>query len=679
MNWWHYLLLVNIYLTLFYSFYVLMLRRETFFQLNRIYLVSTALLSFFIPLIQSDWIKNLFITQQVQYAVYNSGAAIIIGAEPVKDAPYTLGEFLVVCYLIGAVVLSVRLAAQLMLIKRVINNPSPSAAYSFFKKINVGDDVPDKDVILKHEQVHARQWHSADVLVIEFVMIINWFNPVVYFYRYAIKHIHEFIADQHALKEGTDKTEYALLLLSQTFAAPSHQLLNPFFNSGMLKERILMLQKSKSARIKLAKYGLSAPLFIMMLVLSSATINNSNTIKIINTKASQVMEKPASSIVLLPTIDAPKSVLKDTARIAQAGGSKVTVISTGPDKTRPAQVISVMPATQDTLPAGKNAVYAAVEHQPSFPGGIDAFSNYLAANVKYPVIARENNVQGRVIVRFVVEKNGSLSDVKVIRGIGSGADEEAVRVLKASPKWNPGMQKGTPVRTQYTVPVNFALSADSPAEASAGDVAQNINQVFTAVEWQPTFPGGEQAFQRFLASNIKYPAKARANKTEGRVIATFVIEKDGSLTGIKIIRGIGDGADEEAARVLSLSPKWKPGVQNGKPVRVQYSVPINFWLGTKAPDTRTGSVWPQNNNYVKSYNLLDTTRVNQVTFTLRDGQRDGSEPLVILNDKVIPYSELKALNSSVIKSVTVYKKDEKYNALYGKRAANGVIVIKTKL
>ena len=247
MTWWHYLLLVNIYLLLFYGFYVLLLRRETFFQLNRVYLVTGALLSFFIPLIQSDWVKNLFITQKVQYTIYSS-PVMLFQFRPIEHTHVTIGQVLVVIYLAGIIFLALRFAWQLIALKKAIDNPKSTAAYSFFKKIKLGDDLSNHEIIAAHEYAHARQWHSADILLIEVVMIINWFNPVVYFYRFAIKHIHEFIADRQALRSGTDRSDYAVLLLSQTFNTQAHQLSNPFFNNSLLKQRIMMLQKNKSHR-----------------------------------------------------------------------------------------------------------------------------------------------------------------------------------------------------------------------------------------------------------------------------------------------------------------------------------------------------------------------------------------------------------------------------------------------
>src|SRR5437879_3209329 len=252
MNWWQYLLLVNIYLVLFYGFYTLLLRRETFFHLNRIYLVASALLSFFTPLIHSDWVKSLFITRQVQHtlSVY-SGPVMAYRFKPIEDHYITAGQIIAIVYALGAGVLVANFIWQLISLKKIIDKPEGMGAFSFFKSIRLGANLDRQGVIAAHEQVHARQWHSADVLLIEAVAIINWFNPVVYFYRFGIKHIHEFIADRQAVKNGMNKAEYALLLLSQTFRAPAHQLVNPFFNHSLLKQRIMMLQKSNSRSVAL--------------------------------------------------------------------------------------------------------------------------------------------------------------------------------------------------------------------------------------------------------------------------------------------------------------------------------------------------------------------------------------------------------------------------------------------
>ncbi|RYD95857.1 MAG: TonB family protein [Sphingobacteriales bacterium] len=538
MTWWQYLILANLYLALFYGFYIFLLRKETFFQLNRVYLVASAVLSFLIPAIQADWVQNLFITQQVKQIIFNQPVVIYQYAAIVEDDSISIGQILAIIYTSGIVLLTGRFIWQLSVLNQLIKKPQ-AAAFSFFKKINVTGDLTDTDVIIAHEQVHAKQWHSADVLIMEAIMILNWFNPVVYFYRRAIKHIHEFIADNKVVHAGADKAGYAMLLLNHTMNLPSHNLANQFFNHSLLKQRIIMLQKNRSQRVRLIKYGLSAPLFALMLILTSATVNNSKTVETINTTAEKVFDVKASEAFALP-VDMVKGMVIE-------------------DKT-----------VTDTVPA-TNEIFTAVEQSPEFRGGMQAFSKFLAGNIRYPEALREAKTEGKVFISFVVEKDGSLSSFKNLRDIGNGSGEEAIRVLALSPKWKPGYQNGKAVRVQYNVPIEFNLkTAERDGENS---------ELFTEVEQVPEFPGGIEAFNKFLSTNIRYPKVARDEKIQGRVFLQFVVENDGALADIKVLRGVSKSLDAEALRVIRLSPKWKPGVQNGRPVRVQYNVPIAFSLG----------------------------------------------------------------------------------------------------
>ncbi|RWY49188.1 M56 family metallopeptidase [Mucilaginibacter gilvus] len=654
MAWWHYLLLVNIYLTLFFGFYALLLRRETFFQLNRIYLVGAALLSFFIPLIQSEWVKNLFITQKVQYAFYGTGTDINITAlAPIQDSAYTLGEILVMVYLAGVILLALRLMWQFMQLRQVIRHAVPSAPYSFFNKINVAEDAESREVIIAHEEVHAQQWHSADVLIIEAVMIINWFNPVVYLYRFSIKHIHEYIADRQAIKVGNDKAEYALLLLSQTFNAPAHQLVNPFYNHSLLKQRIMMLQKNKSQRVKLLKYGLSAPLFVLMLVLSSATISNSKAVESIHDNAEELFLQPATAAISNNDVE---EILLNEQATAKNLLLKETVVEIDTNK--------------------KSTVYTAVQDQPRFPGGIEAFPKYLAKTIKYPKIAREHNVHGRVILTFVVEKDGSLSDIKVLRGIGSGCDEEAVRAVKASPKWIAGKQGGKKVRVQYSVPVNFALLSEAAAiKVGQADLSTGLTEaIFTEVEQQPGFPGGNVACAKYLQTSIKYPVEARKNKVQGRVITSFVVMKDGNIGDVKVLNGIGYGADEEAVRVIKNMPKWYPGMQNGRPVNVKYTLPIAFTLDGKQLNLQ-GKIDPA--IYPKTYTAVagDATTLKTGDGTTFIELKGPIKPLYMVDGKEV--TNLGTVNPKEIQSISVLK-DASATSIYGDKGKNGVIVVTMK-
>ena len=241
--------------------------------------------------------------------------------------------------------------------------------------------------------------------------------------------------------------------------------------------------------------------------------------------------------------------------------------------------------------------HVSLKNPPSYPGGIQKFYEWLGGTMKYPVLAAENNVQGTTNVTFTIEKDGSVTDVKTEgHKIGYGTDEEAVRVLKAAKKWNPGSINGKPVRAKYNLPIKFVLPNKSKSTKTAvqkddlnastsqtnATVTQSGDQTIyshVSLETPPTYPGGIAKFYESLTTSITYPKAAADKKIQGIVPVTFIIEKDGTLTDIKTEgRELGGGLEEEAIRVMKLSKRWNPGMQNGKVVRVQYHVPIKFTM-----------------------------------------------------------------------------------------------------
>lgn len=211
-------------------------------------------------------------------------------------------------------------------------------------------------------------------------------------------------------------------------------------------------------------------------------------------------------------------------------------------------------------------VHSKVEVMPQYPGGNDELVSYLAGNITYPQEAMDNDIEGKVIVSFIVEKDGNISNTKVIDGIGYGCDEEAVRVISGMPNWTPGMKNNKAVNVSFKLPISFKLEE------------KDNDTVFMVVEDMPSFPGGQKALMNYIASNIEYPEKAKNDKVSGRVFVSFVVEKDGSIGDVELLRGIGSGCDQEAIRVVSSMPNWEPGKQGGKPVRVKYNLPIKYQL-----------------------------------------------------------------------------------------------------
>ncbi|WP_295795832.1 energy transducer TonB [Mucilaginibacter sp.] len=237
-------------------------------------------------------------------------------------------------------------------------------------------------------------------------------------------------------------------------------------------------------------------------------------------------------------------------------------------------------------------IYSRVSQSPSFPGGNELFNNYadkaivnrLKANYKY----------GLVVAEILIEKNGKISRAKILQGLNAEDDTTAVILLKNSPPWRPGYNNGQPVRTLAQIGIRFRdpmfarivrvpdvhlspghdadVVIDEPVGVPGPDT-YDPTKIYTSVERVPQFPGGMVKFYEYINENLKN--EKFTEEDQGKVIVSFVVERDGRLTGIKVVRSVSAAADAIALKILKKSPKWEPGTQNGHPVRVAYSVPVN--------------------------------------------------------------------------------------------------------
>lgn len=221
-------------------------------------------------------------------------------------------------------------------------------------------------------------------------------------------------------------------------------------------------------------------------------------------------------------------------------------------------------------------VFTAVEVLPVPPDGMGAFLKSISDNYVYPKKAKKANVKGDLVVAFIVEKDGRFSNIKVTKDIGYGIGEEIVRILKNSPIWTPGVQSGKKVRVQYNLLMLIGDKIETVRipQPSKLPTAQSSSGLFSEVEQPPVPLDGMPAFLRYIGSNYVAPKAAVDAKVSGRIELTFVVERDGSITDVKILSDLKHGTGEEAIRVLKGSPKWKPGLHNGETVRVQYTLPI---------------------------------------------------------------------------------------------------------
>lgn len=446
MNWALYILLANIYLVIFYGFYKLLLDRETFFKLNRAYLLAAGLFSLMLPFLRINWFASRPEVAQIYLGADQlNGFITQVTVAPETTNALNTGNIIVLIYLAGVLFFSGRLLYKLIGVNRLFKKNSTGMAFSFLNRKKIDLALQQVEIISKHEEIHIRQYHTLDVIFFELLNIVNWFNPVIYFYKRTIKHVHEFLADEEAANFQGNKDEYSLLLLSSTFGVPINKLTNTFFNSSLIKKRIFMLHKERSKKAAFLKYGLCLPLFTIMLLMSSATIRNNAEIRSV-----------ANRIPTAHFIDSTLNAITPAAVKTSGTTEKQNAIAQDPQepvKTKPVSVKDI-----------KTYDFAKLDAAPMFKGGMEELYRYLKRTIKYPQEAKANNIQGKVFLSYIVDTDGSLKDIKVLRGLGYGLDEEAVRAIKASPRWIPGKVNGKAVRVQYSIPISFTLAAATTGE-----------------------------------------------------------------------------------------------------------------------------------------------------------------------------------------------------------------------
>ncbi|WP_316810347.1 TonB family protein [Pedobacter heparinus] len=645
----HYILQVNIYLIVFYGCYRLLLAKETYFLLNRIYLLAAGLLSLAIPFLRFGW----FTTQPAAEPLYvgvaqlnNFMTQVIVAPE--KPENYTLGKLVVFIYLAGVLFFIGKLGWQLITVSKLLKKTAPGTAFSFFAQKRIDSTLPGLPTIHKHEEVHIRQLHSADVLFFELLGIFAWFNPVIYGYKYSLKNIHEYLADEAAAKFQGDKKQYALLLLSSAFGIPANTLTNSFFNKSLLKKRIFMLHKQRSRKTAILKYGMFVPLMAIALIMSSATIRN-------NVQIQQI----ADEIPLNHPIAAVKEVVSPVISEAET----VNVIKKVP------KAMQVVPPTR-TAGTAEEADW-------------QKFYKFIKTFVRYPAAAQRQKIQGSTMIKFTVAE-GQLENIGIAAKLGGGCDAEAMRTISTFPMYRSIKDGNYSIRIKFilsdtnTPKINenimplkgYAALSDIMIVAYGGSETENDDRVydFVSIDKQPGFQGGMQNFYEYLKKAVRYPAEAQKNNIQGNVFLSFIVEKDGTLNDIKVERKLGGGTDEEAVRVLKESPKWTPGMQNGKAVRVKYNIPISFRLSNGPAQTpASGSI--DNNSGI----IFRDANGGQMKF----GDKATNAPLVIIDGKTQDKSDLSGIMPDQIESINVLK-DARATAIYGAKGSNGVIIITTK-
>lgn len=415
-----YLIETSLVLAILFIPYFVVFRHMTFFSFNRAYLLVSIALALIAPLCPQ--ILHVQHTPAFSAVLPELSITSIKINSVIPDRATDVTKLVGFVYVAVALVILARLILELRFISRlrhtgtrekhktfwVIRHPEVGSPFSFFNGIflplSINSSNPGYKSILEHESAHVRKWHSVDRCVIEILSALMWANPMIHLYKRALKSVHEYEADQVAGQ--SNKIEYSRLLLNANLPGLQRNLVQAFITSH-LKKRIQMIVRKRTPRKALLGYALVLPLFIAVFV--------------------------------------------------------VFAFKASPDITTSQHVQGEI--LQD--------VYKVVDEMPRFPGCDDVASEeqqqcslqklmgYVVANLKYPDSARDNKVEGKVIAKFVVEANGLVSGIKIVRGLDKACDAEVIRVLESmndmESRWVPGVHEGKKVAVEMVLPVKFAL------------------------------------------------------------------------------------------------------------------------------------------------------------------------------------------------------------------------------
>lgn len=612
-------------LLLFYLLYKWQLAKETFFRLNRIMLLGFWILAFLLPAIplvnwgNTDLPAGLDVNRQ---AILNSLTNISLSAETNTDHQAFIWIWLIcIGYIVGVILIAskqiiswLRLYLLIRRGRRIENGPfhliltegnQPPFSWMHYIVLSEKDYRENPTEILTHEMAHIWHHHSWDLLLADIGILLQWFNPAAWLLKQEMQSVHEYEADDAVLAAGVNAKSYQLLLIKKAVGTSRYTMANSF-NHSSLKKRITMMLKKKSNPWARLKYLYVLPLAVIAVAAFARPE--------ISSELDEISAVKVNDLTAIMKTEEVKSPEKHPAKEIKVQGQVL-------EKSTNAPVV------------GANVIIKGTTS-----GTItDLDGNFV---ISMPVGAT-------LSVSYINMKTKELTITEKLIG--------KIKSLKVY------LEGEITTKTQEVVVVGYG----------GGEEASDEVPVFQVVEEMPEFPGGMGECLKFLGKNIKYPVEAQKAGVQGKVIVQFVVEKDGNIANPKVVRSIDPDLDGEAIRVISIMPKWKPGMQKGQPVRVKYTVPVTFRLDgkdTKSNETRhlelrTDSVFQEN-----------PLRIGKETFSLKDWKE---KPLLIVDGIEKPYSQMEKMNASDIESISVLK-DAAGTAIYGAKAKNGVILITTK-
>ena len=491
-----------------YLAYKLLFRNSNRFQLNRIVLLTISIFAFALPFIriniEGQQFQEMPSFKQEMDVIFYSDAMI---EAPVETKTLSITDIISYLYIIGVVFFLMKFVYNIVKIYKIkagkkietiddvnfIYTNESHVPFSFLKNIYIPKDNLD-EMIIKHEMSHVKNHHSVDVILMEIMIAFQWFNPFIRMIKNELKSNHEFIADSEAIKNEDEKSNYMMLLLQQCTAYDFSTIANNF-SFLLTKKRISMITKNQKVKGSVIKVLLTLPVFALLILLNTQCDNtkpneekqsavvkaDENAGQLLGTIVDRFSEKPIAFATVVLEKDgndlyyttSDKNGSYKIARINE-GAYNVKVSCDGYESVSiravniPVKKLTFQdfwlkkndadePSSQKVV-ASQDSIHRVAEVMPQYPGGPNEMMKYIQENIKYPQSAKDNKIEGRVYVTFVVEKDGSITNAAVLRGIDKECDAEALRVVSSMPKWNPGQQDGKNVRTQFTIPIIYKFN-----------------------------------------------------------------------------------------------------------------------------------------------------------------------------------------------------------------------------
>ena len=542
-----YELKVAVLIAVFYIFWRLLVANETWHRLNRIVLLSTALASFVLPFCVITIHQTVEVMPPVadtfplptdEMAMPMESAPSVTNAETVQPFNWLLP--LTIIYIIGVVVVLSKMLLSLWRLHRMRVeseiHPLPDGfrmavcekvgtPFSWWDTVfmNHNDYEKGAPAFLTHELGHLRLHHSADVLLVELLTALQWFNPAMWMLRADLRTIHEFEADQQVISHGFNDIQYLQLLIRKAAGQSGYSLANGISNSA-LKKRVTMIMKPKSDRNSMLKLLALVPIVGVSLVLNANTVTD------------YVNDEPQKQQPI------KKGQKAGTIKMGSQSLNDIIVVAEAPTTSKPAD---------DKTFIAKGVVYDYDEAQPT------------------PIVGAVVLVEGT--------KNGTVTDREGKFQIEVSMGDNITASYVGYESKTIGVSK---VFSESSKSNEYILGLYKEKEED------NAEKVYDVVEEMPEFPGGPAVLYETLVKSIQYPEEARIKGAQGRAIVTFVVEKDGSISNARVVKSVDPSLDAEALRVINSMPKWNPGKQNGEPVRVKYTAPVRFSLDAARPAER---------------------------------------------------------------------------------------------